>query len=146
MNSTSSGASSTLPVVSCTRAMADFVGSVTDVAVTVTVAFSGKASGAVYVLAAPSGVAESDKEPHASLQAASSCASVHSTPLNVGSKPTLPVNGCVTPSGMRALTGVTCTPIAATRTTAEPCTDGPLTALAVSVTSSSDGGALAGAT
>src|SRR5262249_4778174 len=78
---TSIGTSSTLPAVSCTRAIADLVWSTTEVAVRVTVSFAGSAPGAVYVPAAPFAVSSGTTEPH-ELQGWPFCVILQETPLD----------------------------------------------------------------
>jgi hypothetical protein len=84
-------------------AEADFVPSVTDVAVMVTVAGLGTAAGAVYVVAAPDAelVAESAPQPFAVAQE-----SAQVTPLPPLSLVTVAVNACVFPTATEAVVGV----------------------------------------
>jgi hypothetical protein len=82
-----SGTSFTVPLVSVTMALPDFVESVTEVAVTATVAGLGTAAGAVYVVAVPLGVLVGANVPHADTHRVGGvpCIVVQLTPAMAGS-------------------------------------------------------------
>jgi hypothetical protein len=77
-----------------TTADADFVPSVTDVAVSVTAVGFGTFAGAVYIVACPLPVFPGDTLPHPGEHAAPFCVSVQFTPAFAGSFPIVAVN-CV---------------------------------------------------
>jgi hypothetical protein len=93
-------------------AAADFVVSVTEVAVNVTVAGEGTLPGAVYVMPVPDALEAADSVPQAApLQPFPD--SVHVTPLFCESFCTVAVNGCIAPVCTLALVGETVTTIPA---------------------------------
>jgi hypothetical protein len=85
----------TVPLVTVTAAPADLVVSVTEVAVTVTVAGVGTAAGAVYVVGAPLNVLLGEIVPHvggAHAEGGVPCVVVQLTPALAGSFRTIEVN------------------------------------------------------
>jgi len=84
----------TVPLVTVTVAPADLVVSVTEVAVTVTIAGVGTAAGAVYVLGAPLNVLVGEIVPHVGAHAEGGvpCVVVQLTPAFAGSFRTVGVN------------------------------------------------------
>ena len=115
------GAIFTVPLVTVTVAPADLVVSLTEVAVTITVAGLGTPTGAVYVVGAPLNVLVGESVPHVDAHAAGGvpCVIVQSTPPFAGSFRTVGVNVWVIFSGMMAETGETESPIASTVTVTE---------------------------
>jgi hypothetical protein len=90
-------------------AEADFVPSLTDVAINVTVAGLGTAAGAVYVTAAPEAPVIADSDPHPPAVAHDAA---HVTPLAALSLLTVAVKLCVPFVATEAVEGVTATEIA----------------------------------
>jgi hypothetical protein len=128
----------TVPLVSVIVAPKDFVGSVTEVAVTAAVAGDGTAAGAVYVVGAPLKVLGGETIPHAGAhnEGGVPCMRVQLTPAIAGSCWTVEVNGCVTRTfaGISAELGKTETVIASTVTVTLPDCFGPDIEVAVMVT------------
>ena len=89
-----------------TVADADFVPSLTDVAVSVTVAGLGTAAGAVYVTAAPEALVVADSDPHPPAVAHEAA---HVTPFAALSLLTVAVKLCVAFGATDAVVGVTAT-------------------------------------
>jgi hypothetical protein len=89
-------------------AEADFVPSLTDVAVIVAVAEFGAVAGAVYVTAVPDALEVAETEPHPFAVAQES---PHVTPLFALSFVTVAVNACVFPTPIVAVVGATLTAI-----------------------------------
>ena len=111
------GTSWTVPVERLTLALADFVLSLADVAVSVKVAVAGMVAGVLYLVGLPLEVAAGDTEPQVG-QAAEAWLRVQLTPALAKSLATLAVNGRDELSGIRALPGETETVIAGTVTEA----------------------------
>jgi hypothetical protein len=88
---------------------ADFVPSLTDVAINVAVAGFGTAAGAVYVTALPEALVVADNEPHPFAVAQDNA---HVTPFAALSLLTVAVKLCVPPTATDAVVGATVTPIA----------------------------------
>src|SRR5215469_12072197 len=107
------GTSFTVPVVRLIVAVADFVVSLTDVAVIATVGVAGRLAGGVYVLGLPLAVIAGDIEPQVE-QADEACIRVQFTPAFAGSFATLAVIGKDEVTGIRALPGSSETVIAGT--------------------------------
>jgi hypothetical protein len=139
------GTSFTLPVVRVTLAEADFVGSVTEVAITCTSAVAGTEPGAVYVVAASLAVLEGRTLPHSPEHDTSSRESVQLTPLLAVSFPTVAMNSCATLSGINALIGVTDVVTEGIVMLAPPDEDGKVTEVATRLTVNESTGAVAGA-
>ena len=99
-----------VPDVTAIVADADFVPSLTEVAVSVTVAGLGTAAGAVYVTAAPDALLVGDNAPHPFAVAHDAA---HVTPFAAVSLLTFAVKLCVPFVATAAVVGATVTPIAA---------------------------------
>ena len=128
-----------MPLERLMVAPADFVLSLTEVAVSVTVVATGMVAGELYVVGLPLEVAAGDTEPQVE-QAAEAWLRVQLTPALAESFPTVAVNGREELSGIRALTGETETVIAGTVTEAVAVAPLKATEVAVTVTARSAGG------
>src|SRR6185369_12327903 len=139
------GTSFTLPFVSAMDAAVDFVLSVTDSAVNVTLESAGILAGAVYVIAASLAVLAGEGVPHVAPQLIPFWARLQFTPLFAGSFATCPVNTCVALNGISPAPGETDTAIAGTTMLAKPDLVVSAAEVAVTVTVRSLTGAVAGA-
>jgi lipoprotein-anchoring transpeptidase ErfK/SrfK len=104
------GISFTLPGAIVMVAVAAFVVSATEVAVTVTLASAGTVAGAAKVAAFPVPVVDGSMLPQAVEQSTPFCVNVQVTPWRLESLPTVAVNGvafraAVAPTGIIALAG-----------------------------------------
>jgi hypothetical protein len=109
----------TVPLVTVSVALADFAASVTEVAVSVTVAGLGTAIGAVYVVGVPLVVVEGMAVPQLE-HAAPFCVMVQLTPAFAGSFRTVGMKSWVILTGMIAEAGETDIVMASTVTVTEP--------------------------
>jgi hypothetical protein len=113
----SAGTTLTVPVLSVTLALADFVGSVTEVAVTATSAGVGAAAGAVYLVDTPFNVLLTERVPHVEAGHAEGgvpCVRVQVTPALTGSFSNVGVKSSVIFTGRMAEIGETETTMAST--------------------------------
>jgi len=125
------GTSFTVPVVRLIVAVADFVVSLTAVAVIATVGLAGRLAGGVYVLGLPLAVLVGNIEPQVE-QADEACIRAQSAPAFAGSFAMVAVSGKDEVNGIRALPGNRETVIAGT--VMEAVAVAPLYATDVAVT------------